>query len=199
MIYCLTGKIVEKSLDSAVIDCGGVGYLVSVPASTSAALAAVGQNTTVYTVMHTSENDISLYGFSDTETRSMFIMLTSVSGVGPKAGLAIVSALKCSQIVMAISAGDHKTFTAANGVGPKLAQRIVLELKDKVGKGLVDTSGATIAVASAQASGSAQAMAALLGLGYTAAEAAAALADIDPTLPTAEMIRLALQNIGKRR
>ncbi len=199
MIYCLKGILIEKTVDTAVISCGGVGYLVHIPATALGALPSIGQEATLHTSMHVSENDIALYGFADSESRAMFNLLTSVSGVGPKVGLAILSVLQCRQIALALSSNDHKTFTAANGVGPKLAQRIVLELKDKIAKGSL--GGVSIEDLStslpSQGSSNAQAMAALTGLGYTGAQAAAALANIDETLPTAEIIRLALQSIGK--
>ena len=136
MIYCLSGTILKKSLDQVVIRCAGVGYQVQVPASVAGALPAVGQEAVLYTCMNVTENDVSLFGFADEEQQACFKMLTAVSGVGPKVGLAILSVLSPQRIALAASAGDHKAFTAASGVGPKLAQRITLELKDKVGKGL---------------------------------------------------------------
>ena len=138
MIYCLTGKIVKKSLNAVVLSCGGVGYYAQCPASVAGALPGVGQETTLYTVMSVTENDVSLYGFATEEQQACFEMLTAVSGVGPKVGLAILSVMEPQRVALAISAGDHKAFKAASGVGPKLAQRIVLELKDKVSKGFVD-------------------------------------------------------------
>ena len=201
MIYCLTGKLLEKTPDAAVVSCGGVGYYVSVPSSTAGALPAVGAECTVYTCMNVTETDVSLYGFADKEGRAMFRLLTGVSGVGPKAALAILSVMSGQQVVLAISAGDHKAFTAANGVGPKLGQRIVLELKDKVGKGLVGgvSLAEVAAVSSAPAGAVAQAVAALTSLGYTGTEAAQAVAQVDASLPAAEIIRIALQSMGKGR
>lgn len=201
MIYSLSGTLLEKTLDEAVIECGGVGYLVAVPATTGSALPAVGQKCTLYTVMNVTENDVSLYGFSSAEMRSMFKLVTGVSGVGPKVGLAILSALPAERIVLAISAGDHKAFTAANGVGPKLAQRIVLELKDKVSKGMANgISLADVSAAAAPAAGGvSQAIAALCSLGYTQSDAALAVAKIDSSLPVQEIIRIALQGMGKGR
>ncbi|WP_443722150.1 Holliday junction branch migration protein RuvA, partial [Ruthenibacterium lactatiformans] len=120
----------------------------------------------------------------------------------PKVGLAILSVLSPDRVVLAVSAGDHKAFTAASGVGPKLGQRIVLELKDKVGKGLATGLGladASGTAAPAATGGVAQAIAALTGLGYTGSEAAQAIARLDPSLPVQELIRLALQGIGKGR
>ena len=141
MIYCLSGKIVKKSLNAVVVSCGGVGYFVQCPASVAGALPGVGGEATLYTVMSVTENDISLYGFATEQQQSCFEMLTGVSGVGPKVGLAILSVMEPERVALAISAGDHKAFKAASGVGPKLAQRITLELKDKVGKGFAEVVG----------------------------------------------------------
>ena len=168
MIYCLTGKIVKKSLNAVVLSCGGVGYYTQCPASVAGALPGVGQETTLYTVMSVTENDVSLYGFATEEQQACFEMLTAVSGVGPK-----------------------------------LAQRIVLELKDKVAKGFVDgISLEDVAGASAdtQASqGSSQAIAALVALGYSQSEAALAVSKIDAALPVEEIIKLALRSMAGRR
>ena len=131
MIYCLTGKILKKSLDSVVISCAGVGYYVQVPATTGEALPAPGQEGTVYTIMNVTENDVSLYGFANEEQRDCFKMLTAVTGVGPKAGLSILSIMSPEKVALAASSGDYKAFTKASGVGPKLAQRIALELKER--------------------------------------------------------------------
>lgn len=202
MIYSLTGKVLEKTLDRVVLSCAGVGYEVNLPAGVAGALAPVGGEATVYTCLNVNENDISLFGFPDPESRKIFLLLTGVSGVGPKVGLAILSVLSPKRIVLAISAADHKAFTAASGVGPKLAQRIVLELKDKVGKGLVGTVelGDLAVPAAVPAAGMAQAMAALAALGYTQSEAAAALNQLDASLPTEELIRQALRQMaGKVR
>lgn len=200
MIYSLTGKIVEKTPAEVVVQCGGVGYLVGIPAAAAGALPAVGEEGTLYTYMNVSENDVSLFGFATREDREMFILLTGVSGVGPKVGLAILSALPPARIVAAVGTGDFKAFTAANGVGPKLAQRLVLELKDKVAKGFGTGSLAGAGELSyGPAGGEGQAVAALVSLGYTQGEAAAAVAKIDPGLPVAEIIRLALQGIGAGR
>ena len=201
MIYCLSGKILKKNPDSAVISCGGVGYWVQIPSSASGALPPVGGEATLYTVLSVSENDISLYGCASEEQQACFKMLTGVSGVGPKAGLAILSVLTPDRIALAISSGDHKAFTAANGVGPKLAQRITLELKDKVGKGLAGSAElGQVSAAAQSAGGVAQAIGALVSLGYSQSEAAQAVARLDASLPVEELIRLALRGIaqGKR-
>ena len=125
MIYCLSGKIVKKTLDSVVLSCGGVGYWAQCPASVAAGLPGAGSEATLYTVLNVTENDISLYGFATEEQQNCFRLLTGVSGVGPKVGLAILSVMEPQRVYLAVSAGDHKAFKAASGVGPKLAQRIV--------------------------------------------------------------------------
>ena len=168
MIYCLTGKIVKKSLNAVVLSCGGVGYYTQCPASVAGALPGVGQEATLYTVMSVTENDVSLYGFATEEQQACFEMLTAVSGVGPK-----------------------------------LAQRIVLELKDKVAKGFVDGISledvAGTAADTPATQSSAQAIAALVSLGYSQSEAALAIAKIDATLPVEEIIKLALRSMAGRR
>lgn len=200
MIYCLTGKILKKSLDSAVISCGGVGYYVQIPATTGEALPAPGQEGTVYTIMNVTENDVSLYGFATEEQRDCFKMLTGVTGVGPKAGLSILSIMSPEKVALAASSGDHKAFTKASGVGPKLAQRIALELKDKVGKGLAEGTGfAGDMGAAAPTSAPAQAVAALVSLGYTPSDAAAAVARVDETLPVQDIIKVALRGLSRAR
>ena len=203
MIYCLTGKIVKKSMSAVVLSCGGVGYYAQCPASVAGALPGVGKEATLYTVMSVTENDVSLYGFATEEQQACFEMLTAVSGVGPKVGLAILSVMEPQRVALAISAGDHKAFKAANGVGPKLAQRIVLELKDKVAKGFVDgISLEDVAGASAQtpaAQSSSQAIAALVSLGYSQSEAALAISKIDAALPVEEIIKLALRGMAAGR
>ena len=203
MIYCLTGKILKKTMSAVVLSCGGVGYYAQCPASVAGALPGVGKDATLYTVMSVTENDVSLYGFATEEQQACFEMLTGVSGVGPKVGLAILSVMEPQRVALAISAGDHKAFKAASGVGPKLAQRIVLELKDKVAKGFVDgisledVAGASTETPATQSS--AQAIAALVSLGYSQSEAALAIAKIDATLPVEEIIKLALRSMAGRR
>ena len=203
MIYCLTGKIVKKSMNAVVLSCGGVGYYAQCPASVAGALPGVGREATIDPVMSVTENDVSLYGFATEEQQACFEMLTAVSGVGPKVGLAILSVMEPDRVALAISAGDHKAFKAASGVGPKLAQRIVLELKDKVAKGFVDgISLEDVAGASAQtpaAQSSSQAIAALVSLGYSQSEAALAVSKIDATLPVEEIIKLALRGMAAGR
>ena len=197
MIYCLSGKLLKKSLDQVVISCAGVGYQVQTPSSVSAALPAVGSEATLYTYMNVTDSDVSLFGFESEEQQNCFKLLTSVSGVGPKVGIAILNVMSPEKVALSISAGDHKAFTAASGVGPKLGQRIVLELKDKVRKSM--TEGLSGMDAAPVPAGSlSQAIAALASLGYTASEAGAALAKLDESLPVEELIRLALRSMARR-
>ncbi len=199
MIYCLNGKVLKKTLDTVVISCAGVGYLAQVPLSTAEAMPAPGKEATLYTVMSVSENDVALYGFATEDQRACFKMLTGVSGVGPKAALSILSVMSPEKVALAASSGDHKAFTAANGVGPKLAQRIALELKDKVGKGLAAGTGfaGNVSAAPAPQSAPSQAVAALVSLGYTPSDAAAAVARVDDTLPVQDIIKIALRGLSR--
>ena len=203
MIYCLTGKIVKKSMNAVVLSCGGVGYYAQCPASVAGALPGVGKEATIYTVMSVTENDVSLYGFATEEQQACFEMLTAVSGVGPKVGLAILSVMEPQRVALAISAGDHKAFKAASGVGPKLAQRIVIGLADRFdmravdGISLEDVAGASADTQASQ--GSSQAIAALVSLGYSQSEAALAVSKIDAALPVEEIIKLALRSMAGRR
>lgn len=199
MIHSLTGKVIEKSLDEVVISCGGVGFLVSVPQTAQGAIAPVGEETTLYTYLNVKEDALDLYGFATKAEQRAFKILTTVSGVGPKAGLAILSALSPDRIALAVSGGDYKVFTAAQGVGPKLAQRIVLELKGKFS----DTAlgGVTIedisCTAAAPAGGNiSQAISALVALGYTQSQAAVAISKLDADMDVQTLIKQALRLIA---
>ena len=198
MIYSLSGKIIKKTLNAVVICCGGVGYYAQCPASVAGALPGVGNEATIYTVMNVTENDVSLYGFAAEEQRDCFKMLTGVTGVGPKAALSIQSIMTPEKIALAASSRAPKAFTKAAGVGPKLAQRITLELKDKVGKGLAAGTGFSGNVAApAPSSAPAQAVAALVSLGYAPSDAAAAVARVDETLSVQEIITIALRSLSR--
>lgn len=202
MIYSLTGVLAEKSVDSIVMDVQGVGFYVAMPSTAVGALPAVGKNCTVYTHLNIKEDAMDLYGFTDKSMRSLFRMLLGVSGVGPKVALALLSYLTPTQILVAISAGDHKAFTKCPGIGPKLAQRMVLELKDKVGKGgeLSDIGELPVAVAAAPESSVLQkAIQALVGLGYSQSEAAAAVSKQPQDTSLEELIRLSLKALASKR
>ena len=198
MIHSLTGKVIEKSLDEVVISCGGVGFLVAVPQTAQGSIAPVGEETTLYTYLNVKEDALDLYGFATKAEQRAFKILTTVSGVGPKAGLAILSALSPDRIALAVSSGDYKAFTAAQGVGPKLAQRIVLELKGKFsdttlqGVSIEDVSR-TASVSTGNVS---QAISALVALGYTQSQAAVAISKLDADLDVQSLIKQALRLIA---
>ena len=203
MIYSLSGTLEEKNADSAVISVQGVGFYVSMPSTAVGALPEIGKQCFVYTHLAVKEDAMDLYGFTDKTMRSLFRMLLGVSGVGPKAALAVLSYLSSAQILMAISAGDHKAFTKCPGIGPKLAQRMVLELKDKVGKGgeLSDVETVSLVSASSASESSAlqKAIQALVGLGYSQSEAAMAVSTQPKDAPLEELIRLSLKALASKR
>lgn len=202
MYYSLRGTLIAADGRSAAVECGGVGYLCTVSAQTYSQLPEPGEEVLLYTHLSVREDAMELYGFSTQVERSCFRMLTQVSGVGAKVAIAILSSLTADQVAFAIMAGDSKALTAAPGVGPKLAQRIVLELKDKVKK-MAGTSGdlqltpAEAGVISASKNAE-QAVQALIVLGYTQSEASQAVARLDSALATEELIRLALKGMSAR-
>ena len=132
MIYSLKGTLLEKSTDLAVIECGGGGDSFSCSNNTLSMLPAAGENAFVYTVLSVKENGVDLYGFSTQKERDAFRLLCSISGVGPKLALSVLSTYDADRLALLIASGDAKAVTACPGVGPRLAQRIVNELKDKV-------------------------------------------------------------------
>jgi holliday junction DNA helicase RuvA len=199
MIARLSGLLAESAADTAVVDVGGVGYLVQCSARTLAALGPVGGAVTLLTEMHVREDAITLYGFGSAGERGWFRLLTAVQGVGAKVALAILSALGPDDLARAVAAGDRAAVARANGVGPKLAQRIVNELKDKAGA----LGVAPGALPSAPPAGSlaADAVSALAGLGFRPAEAGtlveAAVAELGPDAGFDALVRLALRKAAK--
>ena len=202
MIAKLYGRIDETGVDHLVIDVNGVGYLVQASARTLAALGKADDFATVFTEMQVSENDQRLIGFATREERDWFRLLTGVQGVGGKVGLAILSAIEPADLTLAISTGDAVMVARANGVGPKLASRIVNELKDKVGA-LAGLGGAKIMAGAGGSSGghASDAVSALTGLGFKPGEAGNAVAQAveelgaDATLDA--LVRLALKRASR--
>jgi Holliday junction DNA helicase RuvA len=180
MIARLRGRLDSFDADHAVLDVNGVGYLVFASSRTLAGLGAIGEEIVLHTVMLVSDDDIRLIGFATGEERNWFRLLTSVQGVGTRMALAILSALTMDEIVRAISAGDSAMIARAQGVGPKLAQRVVNELKDKVGG--IALGSESSASAPKPGSLSADAASALLNLGFRPAEASAAVAKAEAEL-----------------
>ena len=202
MIYSLNGKILHTEPTFVVIECGGVGYQCYATMNTLRTLPHIGETATIYTQMLVREDAIELCGFSTTAERNCFTMLMSISGVGAKVALAILSVLTPEQVALSVSLGDSKTLTKANGVGNKLAQRIILELKDKIKKldiaATTTTTDVPAAVMPAATGNVSQAIAALSVLGYTPDEVMPFLAGIDPSRSAEEIISGTLKAIGKQ-
>ena len=187
MIARLRGRPTGRSPEGLVLDVNGVGYLV---AATPAVLrrATAGAELTVETYMHVREDALQLYGFADAEERELFVHLLTVTGIGPKVALAVVSGSPASELRKAIALGDHARFQAIPGIGKKTAERIVLELKEKLGT-VVETGLSAVSDAPSHL----VARDALVELGYAVVDAERALAEIDPDLPAEERVRLALR------
>ena len=197
MFYYLKGEVGHLAPNLAVIDCGGVGYACRTTSYTLSALQ-VGEKAKLFTHLNVREDAMELYGFSTENECSCFQMLIGVSGVGPKAALSILSSTTPEGLATAIITGNEKALTVAPGIGKKIAQRIILELKDKVGGSSVelDFTGGAAAAAPVQANNAAAlAHAALQELGYSAAEINMALKGVDPKATTEEMVRYALRQM----
>ena len=201
MIAKLYGRIDETGVDHLVIDVNGVGYLVQASARTLAALGKADDFATVFTEMQVSENDMRLIGFATREERDWFRLLTGVQGVGGKVGLAILSAIEPADLALAIGSGDAAMVARANGVGPKLASRIVNELKDKVGALAGIGGGAKLIAGATSGSHASDAMSALTGLGFKPGEAGSAVAqaveELGPDATLDALVRLALKRAAK--
>ncbi|EQB02897.1 Holliday junction branch migration protein RuvA [Sphingobium baderi] len=202
MIAKLKGRLDSTGIDHAIIDVGGVGYLVGASSRTLAALGPVGEAVTVHTEMLVSEDSIRLVGFARGEERDWFRLLIGVQGVGSRVALAILSALEPLELHRAVAAGDKAMVARANGVGPKLALRIVNELKDKIGvaptaAGPLGSGGVSISAGGY----SADALSALQNLGFRPAEASAAVAAAEEELGEEAtldaLVRLALRKAAK--
>lgn len=199
MLYYLKGTVAHLAPNLAVMDCGGVGFACHTTSYTLSQLQA-GSEAKLYTYLNVREDAMELFGFASENERSCFQMLISVSGVGPKAALSVLSASTPEGLAAAIITGDEKTLTAAPGIGKKIAQRIILELKDKLAKGQLPAEGERggMAVTVIPQDKTSEASAALAVLGYSAGEIAAALKGLDlEALPLEEIIRQALRRMVK--
>ncbi len=195
MLYYVSGAVTVLEPGLAVIDCGGVGYGCHVTAYTAGQLK-LNQPARLYITESIREDAFDLYGFISREEQRCYELLTSVNGVGPKAAIAILSAGGPQNFTLAVMTGDEKMLTAAQGVGKKIAQRIILELKDKIGGSSMEldfSMGSTPAAPVQSGNAAALAHAALQELGYSAAEINAALKGVDPKATTEEMVRYALR------
>lgn len=195
MIYSLQGELIHWETGLAVVECGGVGYACRTTMNTLAKIRELDE-VRLYTYLHVTENSLDLFGFADNAELASFKQLISVSGVGPKVALSILSDITPSKLALCIASGDSKTLTKSPGVGSKIAQRIVLELKDKVAK---DQKIASADLQSAAISGGdnfTEAMTALQTLGFNPAQCGAALSGADPSSSVEELIKFALKNLA---
>lgn len=199
MIYSVRGKLVHKETGFAVVECNGVGYGCRTSYNTVMKLGDMGSEVMLYTHLAVREDGVELFGFADMQELNCFRLLISVSGVGPKAATAILSDMNTEQFAFTVASGDSKTLTRTKGIGTKTAQRIVLELKDKIssdafGGTAADTStGAIPSGMAGTPSAVGEALEALMVLGYSQGEAAAVLRRLDPSLGTQELIKEALR------
>ena len=200
MIYSLNGTLIYSDHQFAVIECGGVGYKFLASTKTLSSLPQKGKQAFVYTYMNVKEDAVDLFGFTDTNELELFKLITSVNGVGPKIGIAILSDFTVDQLSLAIASGDAKTLTKASGVGLKIAQRIVLELKDKLASGITVQSenGSVRAADIADGSSPKDAIAALVQFGYSHSEAAATVSKCDLSKSTEDIIKQALRLLSTK-
>ncbi len=192
MIASLHGKLESVGGDGAIIDVGGIGFQVYMPTSTLSTLGAIGKEVKLYTHLHLREDNVTLYGFASPDELRLFQALIGVSGLGPKLALAMLSAMSVEQLTMAIATGGTDLLTVVPGIGKKVADRLVLELKEKIGAGWITTPAAQFAQENTDV------LAALTSLGYSVTEATRAVAALPTSsdLSLEEKIKLALQYFG---
>lgn len=199
MIYSVRGKLIYTTSSSAVVECGGVGYNCQTTLNTLKTLK-LNSEVILYTYLNVREDAVELFGFATKTELDTFKTLISVSGVGPKAGLSVLSELSPEQVAMAIASDDIKTITRAQGIGKKIAQRIVLELKDKLARAaLTDESMSIVSLGAANvATGNVpKAVEALGVLGYSPSEVAPVLSKLDSSLPVEKLIAMTLKQMGR--
>jgi len=192
MIAGLRGKLESLGNDCALINVKGIVFQVYMPTSGLSSLGKVGDEVSIHTHLHLREDNVSLYGFASDDELRLFQALLGVSGLGPKLALAMLSAMSPDRLVMAIAGGSADLLTVVPGVGKKVANRVILELKDKIGAGWITAPGVEVA------EGNTEVVAALTSLGYSVAEAARAVATLppDPDLSLEDKVKLALQYFG---
>ncbi|MBR5448552.1 MAG: Holliday junction branch migration protein RuvA [Clostridia bacterium] len=204
MFYYLNGELTVRDINFCVIDCGGVGYQLTISLTTSESLAAkMNQKVKLYTHLAVREDGVEMFGFGTVEEKTAFNLLTSVSGVGPKAAMSILSIMTPERLSLAIMNDETKAIAKAQNIGAKTAARIILELKDKVAKDMIysggnSTLGDVASVAHTTIGGNlGEAAEALAALGYDKATITTVLKDIDSKLPSGEIIRLALKKLAR--
>lgn len=195
MIYSLKGKLTHWETGLAVIECGGVGYACRTTMNTLSKIRELDE-VKLYTYLHITENSLDLFGFADNGELSAFKQLISVSGVGPKAALSILSDITPSKLALCVASEDYKTLTKSPGIGAKIAQRIVLELKDKVAKEQKLSAKDLQSAAVSAGDNFTEAMTALQTLGFNPAQCGAALSGADPSGSVEELIKFGLKNLA---
>lgn len=197
MIYSVSGKLIHTEQDLAVVECGGVGYACKTTFNTLQKIAGE-ESVRLYTYLSVREDACELYGFAEREELKCFRLLITVSGVGPKAAIAILSGLNTQQFALCVATGDSKSLTKIKGIGAKTAQRIILELKDKLAGETISVRGQqAVQTGSAAGSNIAEAVTALEVLGYTEGEAMSVISKLDPSLPSDELIRQSLRGLAR--
>lgn len=199
MIASLRGVLVHLEPSFCIVECSGVGYRCYITARTLGSMPPIGNEVKLFTYMSVKEDAVDLYGFSDMDEHNCFKLITSVSGVGPKIAIALLSTFSAEQISLYIAGNDPKALTAASGVGLKLAQRIILELKDKVAVLPGGTSEAVTAVGNAvNNTNSREAISALVSLGYSQSDASMAVGKFSPDMSVEALIKEALKLLSKQ-
>lgn len=194
MYYYIKGTLVQKSDNYIVVDANGIGYMINTSLTTLSSVGASGSEVTIYTYLNVREDAMELYGFSAQEEKNMFIHLISVSGVGPKAALNMLSVASPAKLAAAVVTNDVKTITKASGVGPKLAQRVILELKDKLKTeelGIEEDMDVSLDMSDNRS----EAISALVVLGYSSQDAQKAVSKVDASLEVEEIIKKALGSL----
>ena len=200
MLYSLKGILVFTGDGQMAVECGGVAYLCRTTLSTLSRVGRLGEIVQVYTLMQVRNEAVELFGFADRGELDCFKMLVGVSGVGARIGLGILSSMTPERFALCVAAGDHKPLTAAPGVGKKLAERIILELRDKVGGQSFTTTEAAAVGQVARSVGNVQeAVSALVVLGYSQTDATLALSGVPEETPVEEMIKQGLRKLAKKR
>lgn len=199
MIYSLKGTLTVSDVNFIVVECGGVGFKCFTTLNTVKTIGRTGDTVSVFTHLAVREDAMDLYAFATTAELDAFKLLISVSGVGPKAAVAVLSELTPDRLAICIASGDAKSITKAQGVGKKIAERIVLELKEKMGAIAVgDTASVVSSLADVgEASNTAEAVEALVALGYSQSDASVVVGSMDKSLSVDDMIRLGLKQLAK--
>ncbi len=200
MIYSVNGKLIHKEPFLAVVECAGVGYACKITCTTSSQIGETGEDAFLYTYLHVREDNVELFGFYSKQEMHCFKLLISVTGVGPKMALSILSDMDPQSFALAVASGDSSMFKKTKGVGPKVAQRIVLELKDKVAKESItqETVKAAGNISVPVGDETSEAVTALITLGFTQSEVMDAVSQLESGLSTEQIIKKALKILGNR-